>query len=296
MVIDFEAIGTVWKIEVFDTVSAAAAQKMQSAVLKRINTFDKQYSRFRDDSWVTLMSREAGRYTLPADAKPLLDLYAKLYEVSSGKVTPLIGQTLEEAGYDASYSLKPGKLHKLPKWEDVIEYSFPYLTLKKPALLDFGAAGKGYLIDIIADLISKSGVNSYLVNAGGDMVYHTDTSKSIEIGLEHPEDPSMAIGVAKIHNQSLCGSSGNRRAWGKFHHIIDPVSLKSPREIAAIWVIADTGLVADGLTTALFFVDPSEVSKHFNFEYAIISSDMSLEHSNNFPADFFVGEENEKIG
>jgi thiamine biosynthesis lipoprotein ApbE len=162
MVIDFEAIGTVWKIEVFDTVSAAAAQKMQSAVLKRINTFDKQYSRFRDDSLITLMSREAGRYTLPADAKPLLDLYEKLYEVSSSKVTPLIGQTLEEAGYDASYSLKPGKLHKLPKWEDVIEYSFPYLTLKKPALLDFGAAGKGYLIDIIADLISKSGVKSYL--------------------------------------------------------------------------------------------------------------------------------------
>jgi thiamine biosynthesis lipoprotein len=293
--IDFEAIGTVWKIEVFNSVPDKAAARLRQSVLTRIDEYDKNYSRFRDDSLVTSMSREAGRYTLPDDAQPLLDLYKQLYDISDGAVTPLIGQTLVEAGYDASYSLKPGKMNTPPKWEDILDYKFPHFTLKQPALLDFGAAGKGYLVDIIGGILHEHGANSYLINAGGDILYQTTNSERLNIGLEHPADSSMAIGVAHISNQSLCGSAGNRRAWGKYHHIIDPKSLDSPRHIAAAWIVADTALLADGLATAIFFVHPEDLQSHFNFEYAIIRSDMSLEHSEKFPADFFVSTQSEKI-
>lgn len=296
VVIDFEAIGTHWNIQVFDTASNGEVSELKRRVLKRIDEYDKNYSRFRGDSLVTRMSHKAGRYTLPDDAKPLMDLYKQLYDISSGAVTPLIGQTLVEAGYDANYSLKPGELHAPPKWEEVLDYKFPHLTFKRPALLDFGAAGKGYLVDIIGELLDGQGVKSYLINAGGDILFHAMTTDRADIGLEHPVDATMAIGVAHIRNQSLCGSSGNRRAWGKYHHIISPQSLNSPRHIAAAWVVADTGLLADGLTTALFFVGPDVLKQHFDFEYAIIRSDMSLNHSTNFPADFFVSQQSEKIG
>lgn len=295
VVIDFEAIGTAWKIEIFDTTPDKTATELKQAILARIDEYDKNYSRFRDDSLVTRMSQRAGRYTLPDDARPMLDLYKQLYDISGGAVTPLIGQTLIEAGYDANYSLQPGKLHTPPKWEAVMDYKFPHLQLKKPALLDFGAAGKGYLVDIIGELLHGRGIYAYLINAGGDILFHTNTHKQIDIGLEHPGDPTMAVGVAHIHNQSLCGSAGNRRAWMGYHHIIDPRSLRSPRHIAAVWVVADTGLLADGLATALFFVDPPVLKQHFDFEYAVVQSDMSLSRSEDFPADFFVGAQSEKI-
>jgi thiamine biosynthesis lipoprotein len=52
-------------------------------------------------------------------------------------------------------------------------------------------------------------------------------------------------------------------------------------------VVAENGLLADGLSTALYFVEPDELAKHFDFEYAIVNEDMSLNYSPNFPAEFF---------
>lgn len=288
----FEAIGTAWTIEIFE-IGDTDSEQLQRDILARIDDFDKNYSRFRDDSLVTRMSREAGRYTLPEDAGPLLDMYEQLYRITGGAVTPLIGQTLADAGYDASYSFKSGAVSTPPKWEDVLDYDFPHLTLKQPALLDFGAAGKGYLADLIGGLLESRGLRSYYIDGGGDILYKTDSNDSdgaLEVALEHPADPSMAIGIAKIRDQSLCGSSGNRRTWnaGDYHHILDPRTLSSPRHIAALWAVADTGLLADGLATALFFVPPDKLAGVFEFEYAVVLEDLSLVHSPDFPAEFFT--------
>lgn len=284
----FEAIGTHWNIELSDIPEAKKVDELQQLILERIDKFDKAYSRFREDSLVTEMSRRAGEYTLPEDAKPMMDLYQQLYEISDGAVTPLIGDTLASAGYDAKYSLKPGKVTAPPDWQTAIDYDFPKLTIKQPVLLDFGAAGKGYLTDIIGSLLEEQGTLNYVIDGGGDILHKTTNSAPIEIALEHPNDPAMAIGVTRLGNGSLCGSAGNRRAWAGYHHIIDPRTLQSPADIAALWVMADTGLLADGLATALFFTSPAILNRHYPFEYAIIRKDLSLLKSANFAADFFT--------
>ncbi len=284
LILDFEAIGTRWIIELSapDTMHA----DLQAAVIARIEQFDRNYSRFRSDSLVTTMSKKAGRYRLQGDGKAMLDLYQELYELTDGLVTPLIGQTLSDAGYDANYSLQSKPLSKPPKWDEVLAYSFPELTLKKQVLLDFGACGKGYLVDIIGELLASRGVNTFLINAGGDIVHRG--TEPIEIGLEHPENPDEAIGIFNLDNKALCGSAGNRRIWGAYHHIINPQTLASPTDIRALWVSAETTLLADGLSTALFFVHPKVLQKRYNFTYAILAADYSLSHSPDFPARFFT--------
>src|SRR3989338_5226434 len=105
--LEFEAIGTHWNIELFNLSATVQTSVLKEKVLNRINEFDAIYSRFRDDSLVTKMSKAAGTYELPKDALPLLDLYQELYTLTNGLVTPLIGNALEQAGYDAAYSLEP---------------------------------------------------------------------------------------------------------------------------------------------------------------------------------------------
>lgn len=286
----FEAIGTVWHIELFSGATESETKGLERKVLKRIDDFDLDYSRFRADSLVAQMARQSGTYALPTDAQALLDLYRKLYGLTDGQVTPLIGQTLSAAGYDADYSLRAGAVAKPPAWDEAIQYNFPSLTVRQPVILDFGAAGKGYLVDIVSKLLEDNGIGGYCVNAGGDIRYQTDKSLHgpLQIALEHPADPTQAIGVATLHNQSICGSSGNRRVWEGYHHIINPTTLQSPRHIAAIWVVADDTITADGLSTALFFVPPSRLLTDFEFEYAILLEDYSLQRSAGFPADFFI--------
>ena len=284
---NFEAIGTRWTIQTAHKMGDAEWDELLLAIHKRIEAFDITYSRFRSDSLITKMAHHAGTYDLPADSIKLLAFYRQLYDGTDGRVTPLIGMTMESAGYDATYSLKPKELVRPPKWDEVIEQTGTQIIVKKPVLLDFGAAGKGYLVDIVAELLKDAGRTAFTINAGGDLVHRGEHDEQIEIGLENPLDTSQAVGIAHLSNASLCASAGSRRVWDEYHHIIDPISLQSPTEVIATWVVADDTMTADGLATALFFVPAQQLRRVQGFSYAILYRDMSLEHSNDFPATIF---------
>lgn len=286
--VSFEAIGTSWTIQFWS--NQVDSKNLLQQIQQRAELFDKAYSRFRNDSLITKMSKRGGTYELPDDADELIKLYRAMYDLTDGRVTPLIGQTLAQAGYDSEYSLRPGKLTKLPAWDEAMVYKSDTheLTTKMPILLDFGAAGKGYLVDIITELIKQQGVDRFLVNGGGDIRYIDSKAQPIKIGLENPDNTEQMIGIAQLANQSLCGSAGNRRRWANFHHIIDPYTLASPEDIKAVWVVADKAIVADGLTTCLYFVEPEELQQQFSFEYLIITSDNSVQRSLHFPAELFT--------
>lgn len=282
----FDAIGTRWSIETTDPLTDDTWALLLGKVHTRINAFDTAYSRFRPDSLVTRMAHKAGTYQLPQDGYKLLQWYERLYELTDGKVTPLIGQTMVDAGYDAAYTLRAKQLTTPPAWHDVISYDQSSITLRQPALLDFGAAGKGYLVDIISDMLTATGLTSYLINAGGDIVHRSKANKAITVGLEHPYDTDEVIGITQLNNQSLCASAGNKRTWDSYHHIIDPIERVSVEVVQATWVIADDTMTADGLATALFFVTPHKL-RQIPFSYALLQSDMSLIRSADFPVELF---------
>ncbi len=280
----FEAIGTQWTIDVND-LPLDSKQALLNKIKTRIELFDRTYSRFRVDSTLMQISVAGGERTLPEDAESLFSLYFDLYKITNGAFTPLIGDVLEATGYDASYSLRIRKPQKPPQWEDVIDYNHPQLILKKSATLDFGAGGKGYLVDIVSSILTSEGSRSYCVDAGGDIFQKGDNE--LKIGLENPQNTKQVIGVATIKNQSICASAGNRRQWGDYHHIIDPNSLTSPKNILATWVVADTGLVADALATCLFLVSPDTLTPHYKFEYLIMNADATVAKSPHFEAELF---------
>lgn len=286
----FEAIGTRWDIRILERIESERWSGLVDVIRRRIEAFDKSYSRFRNDSLVARMAHRAGRYELPPDGDRLLQFYEQLYEATAGKVTPLIGQIMEASGYDASYSFSKQELRRPPAWEDVLSYEKGVLTLLRPALIDFGAAGKGGLVDIVSELIETAGIRSYVVNAGGDIRYRSAASEMLEIGLENPLDGGEAVGIARLGNGSLCASAGSKRQWGNFHHIIDPQTLESPSQVLAAWVIADETMTADGLATALFFADPAELQQEFSFSYAVLHQGMELQHSADFPAKIFTAQ------
>ena len=287
----FQAIGTHWQIELWGLASSqgkAVCQKIRD----RITIFEATYSRFRDDSLIARMAENAGMYTLPDDAKRMLDMYQKMYHFTGGDVTPLIGQALSDAGYDKNYSLQPKSIQTVPTWEETMRYDFPLLEIKRPALLDFGGIGKGALIDIVSELIENEGAENFVVNAGGDMFCKNE--QCVDVALQDPRDSSQAIGVAHILHGALCGSAGTYRHWAQFTHILNPHTLKSPKQNEAVWVYAASALEADALTTALYFASASDLCKHFRFEYAIIKAGGSLEVSNNFPAEIFTSSKGKK--
>ncbi len=282
----FEAIGTLWHIKASDPLSEDRQKEIEKKIKDRIDIFDKTYSRFRKDSVIWKMSEETGEYVLPNDADPLLSFYLDMYEVSGGLVTPLIGQTLRDLGYDEKYSLVPKeKITRPVDLHAAIEWKKPTLTIKEKVLLDFGAAGKGALVDIVGGILRDEHIEEFIVDAGGDILHQG--KNSIRVGLENPENFKEVIGLAELSNKSIAGSAGNRRVWNDYNHIINPETLSSPKTILAVWAIAENTMLADGITTLLYFMPPEKIREKYNFEYLIVFSDRSIEASENFPGEIF---------
>jgi thiamine biosynthesis lipoprotein len=287
----FEAIGTYWQIDI-NSKNKKKVANVFTKIKKRIDEFDRTYSRFRDDSLIMKFAKKPGSIKLPADSKKLFSLYLKLYRLTDGLFTPLVGNLLEDAGYDKDYSLKKKKLTPSLSWEESIRFHYPNLEFKKPAILDFGAGGKGYLIDIIAKILEKNSLFDFVIDAGGDILFKTSKNQSLKVGLENPLKTDEVIGVCEIKNNSISGSSGNRRKWENFHHIINPKTLSSPTNILATWAIAKNAFLSDVLATCLFLVSPNKLKKHFNFHYLILKKDFSIIKSSNFPGKLFYDRQN----
>jgi thiamine biosynthesis lipoprotein len=280
----FGAIGTHWEIDTVDSLGAS----VKAVVSERIEEFDRVYSRFRDDSVVSSLSRVAQTVDLPDDAQELFDLYRVLYEATGGSLSPLVGDTLNHLGYDASYRLTalPGSPGPVPPFEDVFSLEGTTLTTYRPVTVDIGALGKGYLVDIVAGLLDDHGVDDYTIDASGDLRHRGKTAE--RVGLENPRDADRLLGVATVSNRSLAASATNRRTWGDgLHHIVDALTGLPTRSVEATFVIADTAAMADGLATALFMVSPEDLRHVCEFDWVIMSSDGTLRASPTFPGEVF---------
>ena len=97
----FEAIGTSWVIDYSEPHPGPYRKQLMHAVRERIRVFDNAYSRFKTDSLILKMKEKPGTYDFPDDFDFLITFYKKLYDITDGAVTPLIGSVLEDAGYDS---------------------------------------------------------------------------------------------------------------------------------------------------------------------------------------------------
>lgn len=280
----FPAIGTQWSIDTPDSLP----ESVKSKISDRIEVFDRTYSRFRDDSVVTALSTTPQTVTLPGDAADIFDLYRRLYEATSGSLSPLVGDALTHLGYDKTYRLTslPGPPPPVPPFDDVISLEGSTLTTYKPVTIDIGAVGKGFLVDRVCDVLASDGIESFTVDGSGDLAHRGNTQE--RVGLEHPNDPEMAIGIAELHNCSLAASAPQRRAWGSgLHHIIDALTGLPTTTVSATFVVADSTALADGLATALFLCPPEKLQEHFSFEWVIVNSGGTLRASSSFPGEVF---------
>lgn len=269
----FKAIGTQWSIDTATLLSNACTENISRVVRE----FDSVYSRFRDDSLVSIAGRKAGVYKFPDSSIPILDTYDQLYALTDRAINPLVGRSLERLGYDSNYSLSSAGPMSAPELHETLTRDGVSLEFNAKVLLDIGAIGKGYLVDAIGAIVARDH-DEYVIDGSGDIAVMTNSLQYI--GLEDPRDANRIIGRVSMTSGSLCASATNRRSWGDgLHHILDTRSGSPVTTIIATWVIAPTTMIADALTTALFFTDPCRLMHEFGeFQYAILYADGSLQH------------------
>lgn len=280
----FEAIGTGWQLDTAEPITP----EQRAEIDARIEAFDRTWSRFRDDSLVARIALAPGHWAFPPDADALFGLYRRLYEATDGAVSPLVGAALETLGYDRGYTLRPaGPARPVPAWDNAVSWDGAALDTIRPVTLDVGAAGKGYLVDIVGALLAGAGHEEFVVDGSGDI--RCWGADPIRVALEHPGDPTKAIGVVNVTGDAICSSATNRRRWGDgLHHVIDVTTGLPTQQVIATWAIAATALEADGISTALFFADPARLAEKFDFSYVRMLSGGAVEYSPDLDGELFL--------
>lgn len=279
----FQAIGTEWEVATADPLT----EDDTAAVSKAIEAFDRSWSRFRGDSVVTALARDGGEVLAPPDTEAMLSRLTEIAEATAGAVNPLVGDALARRGYDAEVTLTDRGAAPAPPWRTVLSWTADALRLSRPATIDVGALGKGRLVDIVHTLLTERVVGPLVVDASGDLRVR---GLDLRVGLEHPYDPSRAIGVATVTTGAVCASATNRRRWGEgLHHVLDARTGEPVRTVAAAWAFAPDALTADAVATALFFDGGPEIAHRWGVEWVRMTTDGRVEWSPGNPAELFLG-------
>lgn len=142
--------------------------------------------------------------------------------------------------------------------------------------IDLGAIAKGYISDRIADYFVEKGVESALLNVGGNVrtVGLKPDGSNWRIGIQDPEgvrDQSI-VGVATLGDNAVVTSGIYERGFilddVVYHHILDPnTGWSVQNELAGVTIVAKEACTADALSTTVFAMGLEEGSEFIeNFD------------------------------
>jgi len=193
---------------------------------------------------------------------PVLEKSKEVFEKTNAAFDPTVMPLVNAWGFG------PSKMDSLPTSQvDSLKQliGFQYIAfdkiqvrkLKKNFQLDFSAIAKGYGVDVVADFLTKQGINDMLVEIGGEVVCKGKNQKGEfwAISIDDPQQSQERRAIVRIDNQALA-TSGNYRNFyekdgKKYAHTISPqTGFPIQHSLLSASVFAKDCMSADAYATA----------------------------------------------
>jgi thiamine biosynthesis lipoprotein len=254
-------MGTIVTIDVVASDAADAAERG----LDWFAEIERVCSRFDPHSELAAVCARVGE---PVAASPLLcrllAFAVEVAEASGGAFDPTVGWAMEQRGFDREHRtgrvIASGLASSVPvTYRDVaVDVERGTITVRRPLVLDLGAVAKGLAIDLATRELAPC--RDFVIDAGGDLFLagHRSDGTPWDVGVRHPRDPDRVCAVVSACDLAVCTSGDYERPGpaGDGHHLLDPSTGASPRELASVTVTAPGAMTADALATAAFVLGP----------------------------------------
>ncbi len=220
--------------------------------------------------------RMANTIVLSDTVAQLLHDELEISETTNGALNPALYPISLAWGFTTENKRVPSEQELaalLPKtnWRQ-IQLSGNQLTLMEGMELDFGATAKGFASDLCATYLKEQGVKSALLDFGGN-VYTIGDNKEGEmwkIGIRDPWDETAQnfAGVLESTNEAVITSGSYERYFEqdgvRYHHIMDGTTgMPAQSGLVSVTIVCESGVKADGLSTALFVMGLEEGSEYW---------------------------------
>lgn len=245
--------------------SAEQAERIKGAVFGEIDRVDREMSRYREDSELSRVNREAaqgpvrvsaGLFRVLRQAQQVSALSAGAFDISFGSVGYL---------YDFRAGRQPSEAEIRPQlahinYRDIVlNERDQSVSFRKPGLLvDLGGIAKGYAVDLGIEVPQRAGIRHARLSVGGDMRLLGDKrGKPWIVGVRDPRSETKNAVLLPVSDLAISTSGDYERffideAGNRIHHILSPKTGRPAQGIQSVSVMASDALTTDGLSTAVF--------------------------------------------
>ena len=269
-----ETMGTTYNVKLITDDARHDNVAFYEVIEKSLDQVNDRMSTYQPDSELSLFnsSRETTPYTFSAMTMDVLDIALQVSEQSEGAFDITVGPLVN------TYGFGPDGFDKVPTDEEREELlqriGYKKLTLhkEKRALgksqsdiyCDLSAVAKGYAVDLIVDSLKDMGVESAMVEVGGEVrtMGLNSTQQPWRIGIDRPTEGVRELQRAVPLKDKAMATSGDYRNFriidGKrISHTIDPRTGKPiDHALASVSVVHDACAWADAYATTLMVLGP----------------------------------------
>lgn len=179
------------------------------------------------------------------------------------------------------------------------------LTVPDGMQLDMGAVAKGYMADLIAELLRQRDVASAILNLGGNIhaIGSRPDGSSWRIGIRAPWGEGN-LGVLEISDAAVVTSGGYENYFedesgNVYWHILDPdTGRPADSGLLSVTVVGSEGKRCDALSTALFVMGKDRAvdywKEHGDFEMLLVTEDGDVLLTEGIAARFTLGDNREE--
>jgi len=222
-------------------LSVAGPAVVAEEALEIVRECEARWSRFRRDSYLAFVEREAPRRAVPLDedAFEVFDTALTVWRQSGGAL-------------DIAWRSEEGTTAQIE-----LDRQQRILRLHAPLALDLGALAKGHALDRAREHLVERGIERALLHGG--------TSSIAAIGSGWRVALAGSARVLELCDESL--SVSGQRGRG---HVLDPRTRRPVERAGLAWVRARSGLVAEAWSTAalvLGYVPASAAILSHGFEH-----------------------------
>lgn len=157
------------------------------------------------------------------------------------------------------------------------------VTIPDGFQLDLGALAKGYTSDAVADVLRENGVESAVINLGGNVrtLGKKPDGSLWKIAVRDPFDTENDMCVLETGEISVVTSGNYERYFEgddgqRYWHILDPSDgFPADNGLVSVTVIGESGLYCDALSTALFVMGEDKAvefwRKNHDFDMILVT-------------------------
>jgi len=285
-------LGTVVEVQIRDTDRKKAETSIEKA-FNEIKRIDDLFSTYNEDSPVwKLNHNQDSLINVDPEIFRLMVLCDSIYNLTYGSFDVSLNKLLTTWGFNGDDPSLPAD-DKISRallksgWNNIKLLEDNSFKRYAGTELNFGAIAKGYAVDKAVNVLIKLGINSALVNAGGEVKTIGD---DWVIGIQHPGNQNQTIEKINPGKMSVATSGDYEKYFelnGKrYHHILNPKTGYPADSLISVTVLNKSCRIADALATAVFVLEQAKglrlIENLPETEVMIIDKQMNKSYSSGF--------------